>query len=45
MKYFVTEGAGFIGYNLIHRLLSQGHDLTANDNFSKGMSDCLKKIR
>ena len=34
MKVFVTGAAGFIGSNLVHRLLADGHRVTAYDNFS-----------
>src|SRR5687768_2951222 len=36
MKFFVTGAAGFIGSNLIDRLLQDGHDVTGLDNFSTG---------
>jgi CDP-paratose 2-epimerase len=36
MHYLVTGGAGFIGSNYTHRLLSRGESVTLYDNFSRG---------
>jgi UDP-glucose 4-epimerase len=41
MNYFVTGGAGFIGSNLVDRLLSDGHRVTAYDNCSTGQLEFL----
>tara|TARA_R110000751_G_scaffold112784_5_gene211878 strand:- start:577 stop:1461 length:885 start_codon:yes stop_codon:yes gene_type:complete len=36
MKVLVTGGAGFIGLNLIERLVKEGHDVHSLDNYSTG---------
>lgn len=40
--YIVTGCAGFIGSNLVDRLLSAGHRVTGVDNFSSGQRQFLK---
>ena len=35
MKILVTGGAGFIGTNLIKRLLQDGHEVTSIDNYNR----------
>ena len=41
MKAFVTGAAGFIGSNLVDRLLALGHEVTGYDNFSTGVESNL----
>lgn len=39
MNYLVTGGAGFIGANLVKRLLADGHKVRVLDNYSAGKKD------
>ncbi|MCG8528416.1 MAG: SDR family oxidoreductase [Opitutales bacterium] len=41
MKYLVTGGAGFIGSNIIERLLELGHSVVSLDNFATGKRENL----
>lgn len=40
-KFFITGAAGFIGSNMVDRLLSQGHQVVGWDNFSTGQREFL----
>ena len=39
MKMLVTGGAGFVGTNLIKRLLKDGHEVVSIDNYSTGKKE------
>ena len=39
MRALVTGGVGFVGTNLIKRLLSDGHSVTSFDNYSSGFKE------
>ena len=39
MRALVTGGAGFVGTNLIKRLLKNGHDVISFDNYSTGFRE------
>jgi UDP-glucose 4-epimerase len=43
MKAFVTGGAGFIGSNLVDRLLARGDEVVAYDNLSTGRREFLRE--
>jgi len=45
MRAFVTGGAGFIGSNLVDRLLEANHSVVAYDNFSTGQDAFLEIAR
>lgn len=45
MKCVVTGAAGFIGSNLVDRLLQDGHRVVGIDNFSTGLPQFLKNAR
>jgi len=41
VRCLVTGGAGFIGSNLVDRLLADGHEVVAYDNLSTGFAEFL----
>jgi UDP-glucose 4-epimerase len=45
MRVLVTGGAGFIGSNLVDRLLADGHDVVAVDDLSRGTLANLAQAR
>src|SRR5688500_198455 len=44
-RFFVTGAAGFIGSNLVDRLLSLGHAVTGYDNFSTGQHPFIAEAK
>ena len=44
MKALVTGGAGFIGTNLIKRLLKDGHEVVSVDNYSTGKRENHQEV-
>ena len=45
MKYLVTGGAGFIGSNIVKKLVSRGDSVTVIDNLNTGKEENLKSVR
>lgn len=45
MRILVTGGAGFIGSHLVERLILEGHEVVAVDNFLTGVPENLDHLR
>ena len=43
-KYLVTGGAGFIGSNIVKKLLEDGKSVRAVDNFSTGRKENIQEF-
>ena len=44
MKCIVTGGAGFIGSNLVDRLINDGHQVIIFDDLSTGFEENIKRF-
>ena len=44
MRYIVTGGAGFIGSNIVKKLVARGDDITVIDNLNTGKEENLKSV-
>ena len=44
MRYLVAGGAGFIGSHLCERLIAEGHEVVAVDNFITGSRESLEQL-
>ena len=45
MRYVVTGGAGFIGSNIVKKLVTRGDDVTVIDNLNTGKEDNLLTVK
>lgn len=45
MRYLVTGGAGFIGSNIVDKLVGRGHDVVVLDDLSAGKESNLADVR
>jgi UDP-glucose 4-epimerase len=44
MKFAVTGGAGFVGSNIVHKLLKNGYDVCVIDNLHTGKIENIKDV-
>jgi len=44
VRYIVTGGAGFIGSNIVKKLVARGDDVTVIDNLNTGKEENLKSV-
>ena len=45
MKYVVTGGAGFIGSNIVKKLIARGDNVTVIDNLNTGKEENLESVK
>ena len=45
MKYLVTGGAGFIGSNIVKKLVARGDNVTVIDNLNTGKEENLISVK
>ena len=45
MKILVTGGAGFIGSNIVKKLVARGDDVTVIDNLNTGKEENLISVK
>ena len=45
MRYLVTGGAGFIGSNIVKKLIMRGDNVTVIDNLNTGKEENLESVK
>jgi UDP-glucose 4-epimerase len=45
MKFLVTGGTGFIGFNIVKRLINDGHEVIVLDDMSLGKEAKLRGVK
>ena len=45
MRYLVTGGAGFIGSNIVKKLVMRGDNVTVIDNLNTGKKENLESVK